>query len=176
MFDLQEFQALLTAVDQARTNNEKGAAFETLSAYVFNSLEGVEVRHRDARMDAEEIDLVLWNAQLEPVLRTWDDVILVECKNWSSAIGAPVLDAFISKLRRRMRKTGILVAAHGVTGQFIDGTGNEIGAAAIQRSALQDGIRVIVITIDDLRGITAVEELRNLIKERYTGLFVHRVF
>ena len=116
MFDLAGYQALLDRVAAARSNNEKGAAFEELSAYVFSALDGVEVTHRNARLPAEEIDLVLWNAQIEPVLRPWNDVILVECKNWSSPVGAQLLDAFIRKLQRRACTTGIFVAALGVTG------------------------------------------------------------
>jgi hypothetical protein len=119
---------------------------------------------------------VLWNAQIEPILRRWDDVILVECKNWSSRVGASILDAFIAKLRRRSCKTGFFVAAYGVTGGFVNGDGNNVGAAAILSAALQDGIRIVVITLDDLQSIASIDELRNLIKERYCGLYVHRVF
>lgn len=176
MFDLAGYQALLDRVAAARSNNEKGAAFEELSAYVFSALDGVEVTHRNARLPAEEIDLVLWNAQIEPVLRPWNDVILVECKNWSSPVGAQLLDAFIRKLQRRACTTGIFVAALGVTGGFINGNGNEIGAARILSSALEQGIRVVVLTLDDLRQISSVDDIRNLIKRRYCGLFVHRVF
>jgi hypothetical protein len=176
VFDLVHYQGLLARLDLALTAHDKGRTFEEISAYVFSALEGVEVTHRDARMEAEELDLVLWNAQIEAVLRPWDDVILVECKNWSQAIGAPVLDSFIGKLRRRSCTTGILVAANGVTGGFINGDGNEAGAIGIMTAALQEGIRVIVITKDDLIALTSVDDLRNLIKHRYCGLYVHRIF
>jgi hypothetical protein len=176
VFDLVQYQALLAGVAAAKTNNEKGAAFEELSAYLFSSLEGVEVTHRDARMSAEEIDLVLWNAQIEPVLKPWDDVILVECKKWSEPVGASVLDNFVAKLGRRSCTTGIFVAANGVTGGFVNGDGDEVGAAQIMRSSLQNGIRIVVLTLEDLQRIASVDDIRNLIKTRYCGLYVHRVF
>jgi Restriction endonuclease len=176
VFDLDRYDALLGGIRAAQTAMEKGRAFEDLAVYLFSALDGVEVMHRDARMAAEEIDLVLWNAQTEAVLKPWDDVILVECKNWSTAIGAAVLDSFIGKLRRRSCRTGILVAANGVTGGFVSGDGNEVGAIGIIAAALQEGIRVIVLTKDDLEAVTSVDDLLKLIKYRYCGLYVHRVF
>jgi hypothetical protein len=175
MFDLPSYQKLIEDVDKAKTNNLKGSTFERLCNYLFNCLDGVEVVERDIRMDSEEIDLVLWNAQIEEVLRPWEFVILVECKNWSEKVGAAPLDNFIAKLRRRSLKTGIFIAANGVTGGFLRGDGNEPGAVGIIRSALQEGIRVITITMDDLRLFSSADDFRNLIKRRYCGLFVHKV-
>jgi hypothetical protein len=175
MFDLQTYQQLIADVDNAATNKEKGDTFEELCAYLFESLDGVEVVVRDIQMDSEEIDLVLWNEGKEAILRKWDDVILVECKNWSTKVGAALLDNFIAKLRRRSLKTGIFVATNGVTGGFLRGDGNEPGAVGILRSALQEGIRVITLTMDDLRAIHSIDDFRELIKKRYWGLFIHKV-
>lgn len=175
MFELAQLTARINAVDAAATSNDKGATFETLAMYLFENLDGVEVTEHDIRMASEEIDIVLWNAQSEKVLRPWEAVILVECKNWSSNVGAPALDSFIGKLRRRSLKTGIFIAAMGVTGGFISGDGNEAGAAGIISSALQEGIRVIVITMSDIRMINSLDDIRELIKKRYCGLYVHKV-
>lgn len=175
MFELSAYQKLISDADNAKTNNLKGSTFELLCKYLFKCLDGVEVVEHDIRMDSEEIDLVLWNAQIEEVLRPWEFVILIECKNWSEKVGAALLDNFIAKLRRRSLKTGIFIAANGVTGSFLRGNGNEPGAVGIIRSALQEGIRVITITIDDLRLINSADDCRDLIKKRYCGLFVHKV-
>lgn len=175
MFDPAQLANLIALVDMASTNQDKGSRFETLAIYLFEHLEGVEITDHDIRMTSEEIDLVLWNSQREEVLRPWEAVILVECKNWSAAVGAPALDNFIGKLRRRFLKTGIFIAANGVTGKFIKGDANEGGAVGIIGSALQEGIRVIVLTMDDIRAIATLDEIRGLIKKRYCGLFVHRV-
>lgn len=175
MFDINHFRTLIAAVDAAATNQQKGQSFEHLSIYMFEHLEGVEVTEHDIRMPSEEIDIVLWNAQTEEILRPWDAVILVECKNWSATVGAPVLDNFVNKVRRRALTTGIFVAANGVTGGFVRGDGADPGAVGILTSALQDGIRVIVITMDDIRAITSLDDIRTLIKKRYCGLYVHKV-
>lgn len=171
-FDAQSYADLIALVDAAGTAHEKGSRFEDLGAYVLGTLDGIEVVERDVNMEAEEIDLILWNAQIEEILRPWENVIPVECKNWSGAVGAPQLDSFIAKLRRRSLKTGIFIAANGVTGNYANGVG---GAVTIIQAALQEGIRVITITLNDLRKITCTDDLRHLIKRRYCGLFVHRV-
>lgn len=175
MFDHVRLTALIAAVDAAQTSHEKGATFETLAGYLFEHLDGVEITGTDVALPAEEIDLVLWNAQREDVLRPWEAVILVECKNWSAAVGAPALDSFIAKMRRRSLKTGIFIAANGVTGQFLTGDGNEIGANGIISHALQEGIRVIVLTMGDIRAFTSLDQIRQLLKVRYCGLFVRKV-
>lgn len=175
MFDPILLAARIADVDAAATAHDKGASFEALAIYLFEHLNGVEVTEHDIRMPSEEIDIVLWNAQLEEVLRPWEAVVLVECKNWSANVGAPALDNFIGKLRRRSLTTGIFIAATGVTGGFINGDGDEPGAVGIVRSALQEGIRVIVITMNDIRAITCLDDIRRLIKTRYCGLYVHKV-
>jgi hypothetical protein len=175
MFDPILLAARIADVDATATAHDKGASFEALAIYLFEHLNGVEVTEHDIRMPSEEIDIVLWNAQLEEVLRPWEAVVLVECKNWSANVGAPALDNFIGKLRRRSLTTGIFIAATGVTGGFINGDGDEPGAVGIIRSALQEGIRVIVITMNDIRAITCLDDIRRLIKTRYCGLYVHKV-
>lgn len=176
-FDLVAYSAFLEQVDGAITAHEKGVALESLSEYLLSTLDGVEVVQRNANMAAEEIDLVVWNAQVDEILRPWDSVIIVECKNWSAPVGAPQLDSFIGKIRRRALKTGILIAANGVTGDYANGSAaNPVGAVEIIRAALQDGIRVITITLDDLRVIATSDDLRRLIKHRYCGLFIHKLF
>ena len=175
MFEINDFTTLINNVDNAANSHEKGSSFELLSLYMFEHLLGVEVTEHDIRMPSEEIDIILWNAQTEEVLRPWDPVILIECKNWNAPVGAAVLDNFVNKVRRRSLTTGIFIAANGVTGGFVRGDGNEPGAVGILTSALQDGIRVIVITLDDIRAITSLDDIRTLIKKRYCGLYVHKV-
>jgi hypothetical protein len=175
MFDLPTYQGLLADVDAAVTPAIKGDSFEALCAYLFTNLSGVSIEARDAVMASEEIDIVLWNAQTEEVLRPFDNTILIECKNWSAPVGAPAFDSFISKVRRRTLKTGIFIAANGVSGDFLNGNGGN-GAIDIIKSALGEGIRVIIINRADLESITSLDNLRILIKKRYCGLFIHKPF
>ncbi|WP_333852791.1 restriction endonuclease [Epilithonimonas sp.] len=175
MFDLATYQALLASVDAATTTTDKGDRFEELCNYLFENLSGVSIEGRDSVTVSEEIDIVLWNAQLEEVLRPFDNTILVECKNWSAPVGAPAFDSFISKIRRRTLKTGIFIAANGVTGDFLNSNAGN-GAIDIIKSALGEGIRVIIINRSDLDAITSLDDFRTLIKKRYCGLFLHKPF
>lgn len=173
MFDIKKYQKLIAAVDNSKTAHSKGSSFESLCEYLFLQLRGVNVEERDIDLPAEEIDLVLWNAQVEDELRPLDPVIFVECKNWSSPAGAPVLDSFIGKLRRRSLKCGIFIAANGVTGTF--NSSGDSGARGIISSALQEGIRVITFTMDDLRNVTSTDDVKSLIKRRFCGVFVGKL-
>ena len=177
MFDLPHYQNLLLQVQNAQTAHQKGQTFETLSEYLLNSLDGVEVRERDIQMPYEEIDLLLWNARTEEVLQPWDHVVLVECKNWSAPVGAAVLDNFLQKLRRNRITTGIFIAANGVTGDFLNGNNVHRGAIALLRDALMlDGMRIVVFRWVDLQAIQSVSDIRELIKKRYCALYMNRVF
>lgn len=177
-FNLNTYEGLKTLVTEAyATNNnyKKGQTFENLCVYLFENMDGVIVDGQDVQMDAEEIDIVLWNAKVEEVLRPFDDVFIVECKNWSQPAGATQLDSFLSKLRRRKMPTGIFIAANGVTGDFLN-SNNGVGAIELIKIALSEGIRCIVLNKEDLFGITSIDGFRTLIRKRYVGLFVHRIF
>ena len=175
MFDLPTYHQRLADVDVAVTANDKGDRFEDLCEYLFHELNGVSIEARDPLMDAEELDLVLWNAKTELVLQPFENIILVECKNWTAPVGAPALDNFIAKLRRRGLRTGIFIAANGVTGDFLNGQGGN-GAIEIIKMALGEGIRVIIINRVDLDALTSIDDFRTLIKKRYSGLFIHELF
>ena len=175
MFDKKTYEGLIENLDSATTSHEKGDRFEELCSYLFSNLNGVSIEGRDVVMASEEIDIVLWNAQTEEVLRPFDSTILIECKNWTKAVGAPSLDSFISKIRRRTLKTGIFIAANGVTGDFLNGSAGN-GAIDIIKAALGEGIRVITLNKNDLDSISSIDDFRTLIKKRYCGLFVHKIF
>jgi len=175
VFNLVNYTQLLQNVTDAVGANPKGDAFEAACSYLFSELDGVLIEGRDSSMAAEEIDIVLWNAQIEESLKPFDYTILVECKNWTKPADAKALDSFIGKVRRRDLKTGIFIAANGVTGDFLNAD-NGAGAIEIIKGALQEGIRVIIINEEDLRAITTIDDFRKLIRKRFCGLFIHKLF
>jgi len=168
-FSVLRYKSLLSKTELALTSEEKGRALEDVTEYLLSLLRGVEIVERDKLCDSEELDFVLWNSRLEEVLRPWEFIILVECKNWSGPVGASELDLFVSKLRRRGLKSGIFIASNGVTGDF------ETGAKGIIKATLAEGIRVIVVTRADLELIGGSDDLCMLIKRRYCRLFVHKI-
>ena len=65
------------------------------------------------------------------------------------------------------------IAANGVTGNFH--ASGERGARGVVGHALQEGIRVMTFTMDDLRAITTVDDFKTLIKKRFCGIFVRKI-
>ena len=154
---------------RARSRKRKGETLEILTSYLLGSLEGIIIECCDQRTDCEEIDIVLWNNQTDNVLRIWDAIILVECKNWQSKVGASDVDLFISKLRRRKLQHGILVARNGVTGTL------HKDAKEIITEALSKGIKIIVFTRDDLNKIDSIEACREIIRKKYCHLVIEKI-
>jgi len=168
-FSICEYKKLLNAMENAQTNEEKGKSLEEVTQYLMERIPGVEVIGRAIQCDIEEIDLVLWNSQIDDVLRGWDSIILVECKNWSTKVAASKVEWFINKLRRRGVSNGIFVASEGITG------GSLRAAGALIMEVLREKIRVIVITKSDLESITNIEHLRRMIKTKYGNIFVGKI-
>jgi hypothetical protein len=177
MFDAATFAIHVAAVDAAVTNHDKGVTLEALSSYLFNCIDGIEVRETNINGPAEEVDLLLWNAKTEEVFLPWDNLISVECKNWSRPAGANLIDNFAAKIRLKHLTTGIFVAASGVTGDFVNGNNHDRGAVyRLHEHLTRDGIRIVVIRMSDLRGLANLEDFINLVKDRYCKIYMHRVF
>jgi hypothetical protein len=155
---------LLKAADQAKTPATKGKAFEDLACYLFESIPGISISHRNALnvFESEEIDVAFWNEQVTDGLKWLKAFLLVECKNWSAAVGSAEVVTFIAKLRNRGLDFGILIAANGITG-----SPEESNRAHHQVSlALSDKIQLIVITRSEIEGLKDGAELVRLIKRK----------
>jgi hypothetical protein len=177
MFDLVAYTTHLDVVRSATTNQEKGASLEVLSGYIFNCIDGIEVRETNVNGPAEEVDLLLWNAKRESVFEPWDNLISVECKNWSRPAGACLIDNFATKIRLKHLSTGIFIAANGVTGDFVNGDNENRGAVyRLHEHLTRDGVRIVVIRFEDLEQIRRIEDFVELVKDRYCKIYMHRVF
>lgn len=169
IFSISEYRKLIDTITTAQTNDEKGRSLEDLIQYLMERIPGIEVRGRDIQCDIEEIDLVLWNDRIDSFFKAWEDIILIECKNWSKKVGASEVEWFIHKLRRRGITNGILIAAEGITGDA------RRAAGAIITEALREKIRVIVIDKSDLGSINNLENFRNMIKTKYCNIFIGKL-
>ncbi|MFI8186487.1 hypothetical protein ACIF70_39265 [Actinacidiphila glaucinigra] len=85
--DRARVAALLDAGDTAASNAARGKAFEDLLTYLFELIPGISatVRNQFDAFSAEEIDIAFWNEGDPNGLRQFDQIILVECKNWSAS-------------------------------------------------------------------------------------------
>lgn len=177
MFDAATFATHIQSVDSAVSNQDKGNSLESLSSYLFNCIDGIEVRETNINGPAEEVDLLLWNAKTEQVFEPWDNLISIECKNWSQPAGAHLIDNFATKIRLKHLTTGIFIAANGVTGDFVNGDDQNRGAVyRLHEHLTRDGIRIIVVRMDDLRGLSDINDFLELVKDRFCKIYMHRVF
>ncbi len=157
-FDRDEFSRLKGRVLKAQTNDEKGKSLEDLVAYMVDTINGLDVIEKRLRLEAEEIDLLVSNGAFVH----WGDPLIVECKNWSEPVGRPELVNFHDKMETVGAKTGIFVASNGITGD------DHRGARTFIRQKLKsEGIRILVLTWEDIESISSGDELLELLKLRY---------
>lgn len=154
----------------AATNAEKGKIFEDLACYLFEIVPGITVAMRNTLniYDTEEIDVSLWNERETDGLSFLNNVILVECKNWSKAVGSIDVNWFATKVEDRGLDFGILLAANGITGDESDLT----RAKSIVSNYLKKHIRIIVIDKLEILNLNSTEDLIRLIKEKICILVV----
>ncbi len=114
------------------------------------------------------IDVALWNDGRPDGLFCLPNFILVECKDWSHAVGSGEVNWFDSKLRNRGLNFGVLIATNGITGSVEDLT----AAHAVVAAALREGRRLVVLRTQELVAITDSVELVRLVKEKLCELAV----
>lgn len=163
-----QIRKYLRAADAATTNDAKGQFFEDLICYLFEKIPGVGLPQRDVlnRSQSEEIDIAFFNAQHKKGLISFNYFLLIECKNWSGAVGSVDVGAFISKLRNRGLEFGILIAANGITGNAQDGKQAHHQATM----ALKDKIQIVVITRAEIEALKTTDDLVVLIRKKVCQL------
>jgi hypothetical protein len=163
-------RVLLQGADRATTKHAKGKAFEDLVCQLFVQIPGIVNPQRNKRniRGREEIDLAFWNEQDPAGLKSLNAMFLVECKNWSSAVGCSDVNWFIRKIEDRGLDFGVLVAANGITGSAEERT----DAHDVVSKALARRIRIIVITRAEIELLDSGDALVRLIKDKLCQLTV----
>ncbi|MBS1714943.1 MAG: restriction endonuclease [Armatimonadetes bacterium] len=165
-----QLEADLRACDTSATVQQKGKALESLVENIFRVIPGIDLvlRNRLNTFQTEEIDLAVYNSAVSGSLSAFPDIILVECKNWSSPIGSHEVAYFSTRLRHRGCTLGILLAMNGITGDSAGLTQARFETA----TALIDKIRIIVVTRPDLDALNSVPDFVNLLKLKCLTLVV----
>lgn len=161
---------LIAAVRQADTTATKGRALEDLICALFSWVSGIEIAERNAlnAFATEEVDVALWNDQAPDGFRFLPYTFLVECKNWSAAVGTAEVAYFVRRCQNHGCDHGFLIAANGITGEP-----RQLTAAHYElATALKDGIRIVVLTLDEIEALSATEDLIRLIKRKLCQLMV----
>lgn len=163
-------QSYVDAGRNGATTAEQGRALEDLICYVLGQVPGVSITHRNElnAFETEEIDVAIWNDGAADGFTFLPNLILVECKNWSSRVGSAEVNWFDAKLRNRGLTFGILITTLGITGNAADIT----AAHAIVAAALRERRQLVVITTEELLTIGNTEDLVRLVKLKLCDLAV----
>ena len=118
-FKLYEIPELIDRVQKEENSNVKGRLLEELTCKFFECIEGFSIIDR-LKTETEEIDLVILNKSTEPFWQKESQLILVECKNWSSKCGKNELVIFKEKIknRRNRSKLGFFISWNGFMETF----------------------------------------------------------
>jgi CheY-like chemotaxis protein len=103
------------AAQAERDKNKKGALLEQLMALLFKSISGLHRVWVRIRNEVEEIDLLVQNDSTDPFWQKESPYILVECKNWSTHVGAKEVLNLWAKMEGRHNRCRLafFVAAGG---------------------------------------------------------------
>jgi hypothetical protein len=153
----------VAAVDKAANTYEQGRAHEDLAVHLFESIPGCRVERNIMNdFQTEEIDVAVGNDGLPAGLPGIASVILVECKDWSRPVSSQAVGYFINKLANRSVELGILIATNGIAGQDEHRNAVALGIGAIAR-----GIKLLVITSDDILALSSTSDFVELLNRRY---------
>jgi len=118
-YKLVEIPELIDKVQTEENSNIKGRLLEELICKVFLNIDGFEIIDR-LKTQTEEIDLVILNKSKEPFWQKESQLLLVECKNWTSKCGKNELVLFKEKIvnRKSRAKIGFFVSWNGFKKTF----------------------------------------------------------
>jgi len=147
---------------------EKGKLFERFIEKVLSTIKGLKILKVNARLRAEEIDIMVQNNVSEGFWRTLGSPIIVECKNWTKKVGSKEISILSDKMRTISRnvKLGILVAPNGVSGDY------QSNAVLKIREKRQQGLYIVVLVKEDLEEIAAGTHTAKVIEKKYEELFL----
>ncbi len=160
----------LGRADDGETNTDRGRALEDLVCYVFDKIPGISITYRNPVnvFHSEEIDVVLWNDKHPSGFNFLPNIILTECKNWSTPVTSVEVSWFDNKLRSRGLTFGVLVALNGITGRATDRT----AAHDIVARALSEGRQMIIVTRQEIENFSSSQEIVLLFKKKLCDLAV----
>jgi hypothetical protein len=170
-YSLRRIRQLLDSCnDPNSTNQAKGAAFEALACYIFETVPGVSITETDEMnvFQNEEIDVALWNDRVKFGFNFLPNIVLIECKNWNNPVSSIEVAWFAQKLVSRGLDFGILIANNGITGDTVQLTASHHTIAI----HLAQKRNIIVITCDEIKQLRTTDDLISLIKRKLCKLAV----
>jgi hypothetical protein len=146
----------------------KGEALEQFALRLFQNIKGLRVIKKDARLQAEQIDLLIANDISAGFWRFAGSPLVVECKNGVQRVGAREIGVLFDKLDSigPDAKTAILIAPNGVSGT------PERDALLKIREKRQRGRYIIILDREALNEIAASGRVSQVIEHKYDELLL----
>lgn len=168
-YDPSVIKEYLAVVDNPPTAAAKGKAFEDLACYLFNGIPGITITAHNLMntFATEEIDVACKNDNDPAGLGGLVDFFLVECKGWKDAVNSEQVSWFLTKIRHRGVRFGILIAANGITGEPEHLTRANF-LVSVEMATF--GIKMVVITREEIEKLTSGEDLARLIIQKVCTL------
>jgi len=118
----KSFETLEKLWEKAKSvmeKNEKGRLLEVLLSLLMEQDENFDVAEKNVRTKSEEIDILIENlGRTGFYLQLRSPLILLECRNWTSKIGAKDIRDFAQKIQNRPKvlcNVGILITTSKLT-------------------------------------------------------------
>jgi hypothetical protein len=159
--------------DRRLSTTARGRAFEQLFAHLLDGIPSLVFETDTVHFArSDEIDIAVAHSPAISGLGCYPPLFLVEAKNWEDPVDSASIAIFLDKLRDRHVELGILVAAHGVTGDPDALKAAHFKAASAQTS----GTRLVLITMDDILRLQTSNEFVTLLIKRVLGLAASGTF
>jgi len=159
----EELKNLLNKALSSEKNTDKGSLFEDL-AEKFLSSPYLELYERNKRYSTGEIDIVFKVRTYEGTLfQQFEDILIVECKNWVGKVGSSELKVFAIKMKDVNTNVGIFFSKMGITGN------NSSDAKGVIRDQWRaEKKAIIVINYEDIENVLSGEiNLYELLMKKY---------
>lgn len=147
---------------------EKGQLLENFMREILSTIKGLKILKVNARLLAEEIDIIVQNYVSGGFWKILGSPIIVECKNWTKKVPAKEISILSDKMRSISPDVnlGLLVAVNGVSGDF------QTDALLKIRENRQRGLYIVTLEKEDLEEIAAGSHTSKVIETKYEKLFL----
>lgn len=168
--DLGAFEEIHQTVLNPSSTKEQGESLERLAGMLFDGIDATSTTERNMFTETSEVDVVARHEGVRDytLFDEYSRYILIECKNWSKAVGAKQIRDFKGKLQASGVNLGIFFSQSGVTG----GTRGEYALGELDMAFRNEGIAIVVVDANDLEWIRNGNSFYDLLNRKlYTLRF-----
>lgn len=159
----------LEVIEEMEHSQAKGKRLESLIQALFSEIPGFQFEGSNvlSYYKTGELDLLFSNDHYNFL----DDPLLIECKSSGYPVDGASVSSFSTTLRYRGCRRGVLIALNGVNGKPLKHSAGFFH----QTAALIEGIRMLIVTAEDLKKLTSGEDIVRMLKRIHLDLVKHQV-